>query len=199
MSNRVEFLKYQGLGNDFILMDNTSAADLVLTPEQAKQLCSRNYGVGADGVIFAMAGRNDCTYTMRIFNSDGSEPQMCGNGIRCLAKFLTKLEKRSAHDDVCYRIWTNAGVISPVVKTDGSVTVDMGEPFLEPHSVPTTLEGTLGYTLQGCMGDDKTTRVLRAAVDTEVVVQGGWSLKVTAVGMGNPHGVSTCYVCSAML
>jgi diaminopimelate epimerase len=63
--------------------------------KQAVQLCDRHFGIGADGVIFALPGQDGTDYTMRIFNSDGSEPEMCGNGIRCLAQFLADLEGNS--------------------------------------------------------------------------------------------------------
>jgi Diaminopimelate epimerase len=93
----IEFAKYHGLGNDFILIDNRHSSEPVITPEQAVDLCDRHFGIGADGVIFALPGQNDTEYTMRIFNSDGSEPEMCGNGIRCLAKFIADLEASSIH------------------------------------------------------------------------------------------------------
>jgi diaminopimelate epimerase len=83
----IEFTKYHGLGNDFILIDNRAQSEPVITSEQAVQLCDRHFGIGADGVIFALPGQDGTDYTMRIFNSDGSEPEMCGNGIRCLAQF----------------------------------------------------------------------------------------------------------------
>ena len=67
----IEFTKYHGLGNDFILVDNRASSLPVLTPEQAIQLCDRHFGIGADGVIFALPGENVADYTMRIFNSDG--------------------------------------------------------------------------------------------------------------------------------
>merc|ERR1719440_2645113 len=86
------FVKYQGLGNDFILIDNTKESSPIFTPEEAMKICDRNFGIGGDGVIFAMSGTNGCDYTMRIYNSDGSEPEMCGNGIRCMARFLLEVE-----------------------------------------------------------------------------------------------------------
>ena len=82
------FVKYHGLGNDFIIVDNTKSSTPLYTPEQAIKLCDRNFGIGGDGLIFALPGENGCDYTMRIYNSDGSEPQMCGNGIRCMARFI---------------------------------------------------------------------------------------------------------------
>ena len=102
------FTKYHGLGNDFILIDNRQQSQPILTPKQAIKLCDRNFGIGADGVIFALPGEGQSDYTMRIFNSDGSEPEMCGNGIRCMAKYIQKLEERLS-TDVEYKIWTGAG------------------------------------------------------------------------------------------
>src|SRR5512146_723644 len=107
----IAFTKYHGLGNDFILIDNRTAADPLLTPEQAVQLWDRHFGIGADGVIFALPGQADTDYTMRIFNSDGSEPEMCGNGIRCLAQSLADLDPVTPPPP--YRIHTLAGVITP--------------------------------------------------------------------------------------
>ncbi|MCO5567377.1 hypothetical protein L7F22_021067 [Adiantum nelumboides] len=72
----LEFVKYQGLGNDFLLVDNRDSIEPKISPQQAVKLCNRNFGVGADGVIFAMPGINGSDYSMRIFNSDGSEPEV---------------------------------------------------------------------------------------------------------------------------
>lgn len=88
----VEFSKYEGLGNDFILIDDRDKDTPSLTPEQSEKLCNRNFGVGGDGVIFALKPPSDqYDFAMRIYNSDGSEPEMCGNGIRCFAQFLKDL------------------------------------------------------------------------------------------------------------
>ena len=108
----MEFSKYHGLGNDFILVDNRKQVEPLLTPKQAISWCDRHFGIGADGVIFALPGQNGNDYTMRIFNSDGSEPEMCGNGIRCMAKFLQALETedgRPPQSPHTYRIHTLAG------------------------------------------------------------------------------------------
>jgi diaminopimelate epimerase len=167
----IEFTKYHGLGNDFILVDNRSSSLPVLTPEQAIKLCDRHFGIGADGVIFALPGENGTDYTMRIFNSDGSEPEMCGNGIRCLGVFLADLEGESRTKD-SYRIHTLAGVITPQLMADGQVKVDMGLPKLLAGEIPTTL----------------------TAADTKVINQplevGGQTWDVTCVSMGNPHCIT---------
>ncbi len=167
----IEFTKYHGLGNDFILIDNRSSSMPVLTPEQAVELCDRHFGIGADGVIFALPGEDGTDYTMRIFNSDGSEPEMCGNGIRCLAGFIADLEGESRNQDL-YRIHTLAGVITPQLLPDGQVKVDMGLPKLLAGEIPTTL----------------------ASAETKVINQplevAGKSWDVTCVSMGNPHCIT---------
>ena len=88
-STTIEFSKYEGLGNDFILIDDRDRDAPSLTPEESEKLCHRNFGIGGDGVIFALKPPSeDYDFTMRIYNSDGSEPEMCGKGIRCFAQFL---------------------------------------------------------------------------------------------------------------
>lgn len=166
----ISFTKYHGLGNDFILIDNRASSSPVLTPAQAVELCDRHFGIGADGVIFALPGGTGTDYTMRIFNSDGSEPEMCGNGIRCLAKFLAQLEGIEGEKE--YRIDTGAGVIMPQLRSDGQVTVDMGEPRLLAEEIPTTL----------CRPGEK--------VIQESLEVAGQNWEVTCVSMGNPHCVT---------
>lgn len=166
----IEFAKYHGLGNDFILIDNRHSSEPVITPEQAVELCDRHFGIGADGVIFALPGQNDTDYTMRIFNSDGSEPEMCGNGIRCLAKFIADLEGSEAKTQ--YRIHTLAGVITPELRSDGQVKVDMGVPRLLAAEIPTTLAAP-------------DAKVIDVPIE---VADKSWS--VTCVSMGNPHCIT---------
>jgi len=127
-----KFAKYQGLGNDFICIDARDKTLPTLTDTFSASICDRNFGIGGDGVIFALASPDPAKYdfAMRIYNSDGSEPEMCGNGIRCLAKFLGQLDGKLA-EGATYRIHTGAGLIVPVINKDGSVTVQMGKPILE--------------------------------------------------------------------
>lgn len=166
----IEFTKYHGLGNDFILIDNRADRKPMVTSEQAIELCSRHFGIGADGVIFALPGQDGTDYSMRIFNSDGSEPEMCGNGIRCLAQFLSDLEGDNAKTQ--YRIHTLAGVIIPKLEGNGKVRVDMGMPQLMAAQIPTTLAAP----------DEK-------AINIPLEVAGQvW--QVTCVSMGNPHAVT---------
>jgi len=166
----IAFTKYHGLGNDFILIDNRALSETRLTPAQAAQWCDRHFGIGADGVIFALPGQDGTDYTMRIFNSDGSEPEMCGNGIRCFARFVADLE--GITEPRAYRIHTLAGVITPKLEANGLVTVDMGVPRLLAGEIPTTL----------------------VAADQKVVNQplevAGQVWSVTCVSMGNPHCIT---------
>lgn len=167
----IEFSKYHGLGNDFILIDNRHSIEPIVTPQQAVQMCDRHFGIGGDGVIFALPGREGTDYTMRIYNSDGSEPEMCGNGIRCFAQFIADLEGNQEVNKT-YRIDTLAGVIAPQMQENGEVKVDMGTPFLIAAEIPTTLAAA----------DDK-------VVDISLEVDGKtWA--VTCVSMGNPHCIT---------
>ena len=167
----IEFSKYQGLGNDFILIDNRHRAEPLVTPEQAIAMCDRHFGIGGDGVIFALPGQEGTDYTMRIYNSDGSEPEMCGNGIRCLAKFIVDLEGM-AEVNKTYRIQTKAGVITPQIQEDGDVKVDMGTPFLTAAEIPTNLTTS----------EDK---VVNQPLDVQ-----GQTWAITCVSMGNPHCIT---------
>ena len=168
----VNFSKYHGLGNDFILIDNRDQAEPCLTPEEAVKWCDRHFGIGADGVIFVLPGQDGTDHTMRIFNSDGSEPEMCGNGIRCLARFIAMLEGKDIATEPLYRIHTLAGVITPQLKADGQVRVDMGLPQLLAKEIPTIL----------------------AEPDEKVIAQplevAGKTWSVTCISMGNPHCIT---------
>lgn len=167
----IEFTKYHGLGNDFILLDNRHQTEPIISPEIASQMCDRHFGIGADGVIFALPGQDGSDYTMRIFNSDGSEPEMCGNGIRCLAQFIANLEGTNKVDKF-YRIDTPAGVITPRLQGNEQVTVEMGMPQLTATQIPTTLSNA----------DEK---VLQKNLEVA-----GKSWLVTCVSMGNPHCIT---------
>lgn len=171
----MEFTKYHGLGNDFVLMDNRHQSEPCLTPEQAIQVCDRHFGIGADGVIFVLPGQSGTDYTMRIFNSDGSEPEMCGNGIRCFTKFVADLESQSGHSPPSgrsYQVHTLAGTIVPELLPDGQIRVDMGVPRLTAAEIPTILVPP----------EEK-------VINQPLTVAGkAWS--VTCVSMGNPHCVT---------
>ena len=169
----LQFSKYQGLGNDFLLFDGRGLeeADTAfgLTPELIRRLCDRRFGVGGDGVILALPPREGGELRMRIFNADGSEPEMCGNGIRCLARFLA--DNDGDGPGRRWQVETLAGRIVPELDGSGAIRVDMGPPFLEPAAVPTTLP--LGP----------------AGLPQGVLEVEGETFAVAAAGMGNPHVV----------
>ncbi|EDX84299.1 diaminopimelate epimerase [Synechococcus sp. PCC 7335] len=155
-------------------MDNRASETPMVTPEQAVDVCDRNFGIGADGVIFVLPGKEGADYSMRIYNSDGSEPEMCGNGIRCLAKFIADLEEEHNEPTLpkSYGVHTLAGIIRPELKPDGQVTVDMGEPILTAREIPTTLGQPDGKVID------------------ETLTVAGENWQVTCVSMGNPHCIT---------
>jgi len=161
----MRFTKMHGIGNDFIVID--AIRNEVPDPSGlAVRMCSRHFGVGADGLILICeSARAD--FTMRIFNSDGSEPEMCGNGIRCAAKY--------AYDSgICPKtdmtVDTLAGVLAIQLTPDGKqalACVDMGEPVFDPVKIPV------------------------AAESNRIKVQlNGREAEFFCVSMGNPHAVT---------
>ncbi|MEW6714977.1 MAG: diaminopimelate epimerase, partial [Nitrospirota bacterium] len=129
----IPFTKMHGLGNDFILLDNRKGAYKNLS-KLSSRLCHRRFGVGADQLLLLGNSRR-ADFSMRIFNADGSEVEMCGNGVRCLAKYIW-VNKLSTGNLLA--IETDAGIIRP--KKSGSlIKVDMGEPILEPEKIPVNL------------------------------------------------------------
>ncbi|AFY72398.1 diaminopimelate epimerase [Synechococcus sp. PCC 7502] len=169
-SQTIAFSKYHGLGNDFILIDNCSSKEPYLSPQLAIKYCDRHFGIGADGVIFLLSDGAQDSYRMRIYNSDGSEPEMCGNGIRCLAKFMQDLEIPTIENQ--YFLQTGAGLMVVKLNADGQVTVDMGEPRLLAQEIPTTLA-------------DRDQKVINQPLEID-----GQIWNVTTVSMGNPHCIT---------
>lgn len=162
------FTKVHGLGNDFVLVNCfVEKLDLAQVPEIAARVCHRYFGIGADGLILLLPP-NAGDVTMRIFNSDGSEAEMCGNGIRCAAKYL--YERGLVKKDKI-QVQTLAGMIIPeLIIENGSVKlvrVDMGKPRLERPEIP--MEGPPG-------------QVINVPLQVDNV-----AYQVSAVSMGNPH------------
>jgi diaminopimelate epimerase len=166
----LRFTKMHGIGNDFILVncfeENLNLAQI---PELAVKACSRYFGIGADGLLLLLPS-DHADIRMRIFNSDGSEPEMCGNGIRCAGKYI--YEHNMIKKDKI-RVETLAGIIIPELSIERgsveSVRVDMGQPRLERREIP--MEGLPGKVI---------------GMPLQV---GGAAYHVTAVSMGNPHCV----------
>lgn len=169
-SKAVPFVKYHGLGNDFILVDARDTG-IFLTPEEAARLCDRHTGIGGDGIIWLLKGRQT-PFRMHIHNADGSQPGMCGNGVRTFAHFL--LDHRLTGVKHPIPVETPAGKVVVTVlekKSDQTlVKVDMGKPRLKPKDIPVQA---------------KTTPV----IDLPITV-GGKVWPFTCVSMGNPHAVT---------
>ncbi|MES2460092.1 MAG: diaminopimelate epimerase [Armatimonadota bacterium] len=165
----LQFTKMQGIGNDFVVAD-------CLVPdaptEEALQaasvfLCDRKFGVGGDGVVLVLPS-SVADFKMRMFNPDGTEAEMCGNGIRCFAKFI---RDRGYSDKTDITAETLAGILTLTVtdsdSTETLVRVDMGEPILQRADIP--MLGEVGSAIN------------------ETIEVSGEKVAITAVSMGNPH------------
>jgi diaminopimelate epimerase len=161
----MKFYKMEGLGNDFVVTHEVKENEIQQFKNQFVNMCDRRRGVGADGIILVLSS-DKCDFKMRIFNSDGSEPEMCGNGIRCFAIYVNLLK---LSDLKKLSIETLAGVISTEIIDNNTVTVNMGCPVLNAPSIP--VAQTSGRVLMKELKiDDKT-------------------FKINAISMGNPHAV----------
>jgi diaminopimelate epimerase len=172
----MQFTKMHGIGNDFVMVNclgQDGRSQLELARQLATILCDRKFGVGGDGVIAVLAGES-APFAMKMYNPDGSEAEMCGNGIRCFAKYLW--DRDLTNGEISVPVETGAGLLQLHIQAgaDGkadSVRVDMGVPVLEPALVPTTL------------GHGAT-----SAVNVPLEID-GQTVYVTTVSMGNPHAV----------
>ena len=177
---RYEFAKLHGAGNDFVMIEDLDDK-IFLTPEEVAFICNRHFGVGGDGVIIVKPSpREECAAYMDYYNSDGTKAEMCGNGVRCFAKFLVdrKIVDPAAGSFVAHTL-AGPKPISFTVDGEGLLemaTVDMGAPELAAAKVPTTLP-----SVATSFGE---------AVVEQPVSAGGRKLSFTCVSMGNPHAVA---------
>lgn len=133
----MRFAKYEGLGNDFVVIEGTIGADLDAT--QVQRLCDRRLGIGADGVLVITAGRA-ASWRMTVHNADGSRPEMCGNGLRCVVRYL---RKRHPSLPTAFVVETDAGLLTVEDAADGvavdlGAIVDQGELTVECEGRPVT-------------------------------------------------------------
>ncbi|ADB18628.1 diaminopimelate epimerase [Pirellula staleyi DSM 6068] len=166
----MRFTKMQGAGNDYVYI-NCFAEQFPADPaEVARQMSDRHFGVGGDGVIYICPSNQGADAWMRMFNADGSESEMCGNGLRCVAKFVHDHGIKTATQ---LRLQTGAGILTVDLEVKAGkahrVRVNMGQPIIEAAKIPTLLPGNppVNATLEA----------------------GGRSFEVTSVSMGNPHCV----------
>jgi diaminopimelate epimerase len=164
----MRFTKMQGAGNDYVYIDCVRQAPPKDPVALAKRISDRHFGVGGDGLILILPSER-ADARMRMFNADGSESEMCGNGVRCVAKYV--YDHGLANKSVL-TIETGRGVLTLELEIRQNkaerVRVDMGEPILEAARIPTTLPGNPPHE----------------------VLLSGHNLKVTCVSMGNPHCVT---------
>ena len=171
---KIDFVKMHGLGNDFILIDCSSKplGDSSFLSYLAKKLSNRNFGIGADGLILILPS-SKADLRMRIFNYDGSEAQMCGNGIRCFAKYAYENKLVSKNK---FTVETLAGIIIPELTITNNkilgVKVNMGTPKLRRREIPMN-------------GKDTPT-----VVNETLKINPEQTVKITCVSMGNPHCIT---------
>jgi diaminopimelate epimerase len=173
---KLKFTKMHGAGNDFIVIDAINQ-QVDFKPEQWQRLADRRFGIGADQILIVeRPSEEGCDFRYRIFNNDGGEVEQCGNGSRAFVRFVSD---KGLTDKRSIRVQTMAGIITPRLETDGSVTVDMGAPVLEPTLVPFDNHGLAGVP-QG--RDTLWPLTVRARGAEQTVL-------VSTVSMGNPHAV----------
>jgi len=163
---RLSFTKMQALGNDFILIDDRASA-LKKIDRLSTLLCNRRFGIGGDQLLI-LNSSDRADFRMRIFNPDGSEAEMCGNGIRCLARYIW--DKGIKDGDL--RIETLAGIRS-IKKVKSLIEVDMGEPMLKAEEIPV---------------EDSKLKDQDTVINYPFVINGK-RFRITCVSMGNPHTV----------
>jgi len=162
---RLRFTKMHGLGNDFVVIDAISQ-QVRLTPERIRAIADRHFGVGCDQVLIVQAPETpDADFYYRIFNSDGSEVENCGNGARCFALFVRQ-RQLTGKKTIC--VDTAGGPMTLRVRDDDQVSVDMGIPRLDPEQIPFSAA---------------------APAATYPLEVGNQTLEISAVSMGNPHAV----------
>jgi diaminopimelate epimerase len=166
MTQTLSFTKMHGAGNDFIVLDGLREPLPPLEPLAAR-LCDRHFGIGADQLLVVRPSRA-ADFRMEIYNADGSQVEMCANGIRAFFLYLREHGHTRAEQ---VRVETLGGIVTPRAAGPGRVTVDMGRPVFEPEKIPTTLGSGPGPLLE-----------LPLDVDGERV-------RVSSVSMGNPHAV----------
>lgn len=162
---KIKVTKMQGCGNDFVVIDYSeyekSGLDM---SELAKKACDRHFGLGADGMIIPKLDSEDTDIAWYFYNSDGTTAQMCGNGMRCFAKYVYD---KKLIDKKKFSVKTGAGIISPEILEDGNVKVNMSSPILEPKKIPFIGSKNLNQKIK--------------VLDKEFIIN--------AVSMGNPHCV----------
>ena len=175
----MKFTKMHGCGNDYIYVDGSKEKVREKDkPELVRRLSDRHFGIGGDGVIFINPSE-EADFEMEMYNMDGTRAEMCGNGIRCVAKFVYD---KGLTDKTSISIVSCGNVKHLELSVeDGKVSaikVNMGQPILKAEEIPVTIENNDGFMIK----DD-------GAVISAPIEVGGQNYKMTCVSMGNPHAV----------
>lgn len=168
MHNIIPFTKMQGLGNDFVVI-NAVTHNISLSTEAVRKIADRHFGIGCDQVLILeppTSEQSNIDFTYRIFNADGSEAGQCGNGIRCLAKFVAEHGLKSKRD---LAFATKSCRMQTHLEDDGQITVDIGTPIFEPKNIPLVAE--------------------KKALRYNISIAGYGEIEIGAVSVGNPHAV----------
>jgi diaminopimelate epimerase len=169
---KLKFTKMHGAGNDFVVIDAINQ-DINFTTGQWKHIADRRFGIGADQILVVERPVTEgVDFRYRIYNADGGEVEQCGNGSRAFVRFVTD---KKLTDKTAIRVETMTGIIEPRLNSDGSVTVDMSAPVLDPAKVPFDASGLTAKT----QTDD-----LLWPLEIN-----GKTVWVSVVSMGNPHAV----------
>jgi diaminopimelate epimerase len=161
----IKITKMQGCGNDFVILEyeEFKKMDCEMS-EAAKKLCDRNFGIGADGLIIPNTQTEDTDIGWFFYNSDGTTAQMCGNGMRCFAKYVYDKKLVDKNE---FTVKTLAGIITPKILDNGQVQVNMSKPILESDKIPFIPNHNLNYKI---------------SVKNRI-------FEGNAISMGNPHFV----------
>ena len=185
----MRFTKMQGLGNDYIYVDCFQEGLPADPAGLARRIADRHFGIGGDGLIL-ICPSTKADARMRMFNADGSESEMCGNGIRCVAKYVFD---HGLSERTTLKIETGTGVLSLDLQVaDGkvnSVKVDMGPPLLEAAKIPVAIPGVIPTDHVVDLPIDKS---LAGWQNEPWIVACGLDPRMTCISMGNPHLVIYC-------
>jgi len=182
----------QGTGNDFILINQLQNKNITNYKKAAITLCENHFGIGADGLIILLSPENkENDYKMRIFNADGSEAEMCGNGIRCFAHYIYS---KNFSGKKTLNIETGAGIIKPEIihnnKHTGKIKVNMGSPEFRADKIPVLINHNTDSGIQ--VKSDSSTE-LKSKADTIIndypIKVGDKKFEINCVSMGNPHTI----------
>ena len=162
--NTIKITKMNGCGNDFVIVEKPEFDKTNMSmSEFAKKVCNRNFGVGGDGLIIPKLDNNiGADIGWYFYNSDGSTAQMCGNGMRCFAKYV---HDNKIIDKRIFSVMTGAGIITPEILEDGNISVNMGSPIMESDRIPFKGKNVLNFE----------------------ITSNNRTFGANAISMGNPH------------